>query len=69
VHVDGDCVGTTPVTFEVVPRALKLMVPRSAPSNLFVDGTGMAPTETTWEWMVRRAKDAHWAIRQRTRLS
>jgi hypothetical protein len=69
VHVDGDYIGNTPVTFEVVPRSLKLMVPRSAPSNLFVDGAGMAQPETTWEWMVRRAKDAHWAIRRRSGLS
>jgi len=68
VHVDGDCIGNTPVTFEVVPRALRLMVPRCAPPNLFVDGTGMAQPETTWEWMVRRARDAHWAIRRRSKL-
>ena len=69
VHVDGDCIGTTPVTFEIVPRALKLMVPRYAPANLFTDGTGMSQPETTWEWVVRRAKDAHWAIRQRSKFS
>jgi diacylglycerol kinase (ATP) len=68
VHVDGDYVGNTPVIFEVVPRSLKLMVPRSAPSNLFVDGTGMIQQETTWEWVVRRARDAHWAIRRRSGL-
>jgi diacylglycerol kinase (ATP) len=69
VHVDGDCIGMTPVTFEVVPRALKLMVPRCAPASLFTDGTGMAQPETTWAWMLRRAKDAHWAIRQRSKIS
>jgi diacylglycerol kinase (ATP) len=68
VHVDGDCIGHTPVTFEVVPRALKLMVPQCAPSALFVDGVAMTPPETTWAWMLRRAKDAHWAIRQRSGL-
>jgi diacylglycerol kinase (ATP) len=69
VHVDGDCIGMTPVTLEIVPRALKLMVPRGAPSNLFTDGATIAPPETTWEWMMRRAKDAHWAIRQRSKVS
>jgi diacylglycerol kinase family enzyme len=69
VHVDGDCIGTTPVTFEIVPRALKLMVPRGAPSNLFTDGVVTTQPETTWEWVVRRAKDAHWAFRQRSRIS
>jgi YegS/Rv2252/BmrU family lipid kinase len=68
VHVDGDCIGNTPVIFEVIPRSLNLMVPRSAPSSLFVDGTGMVQPETTWEWMVRRARDAHWAIRRRSGL-
>jgi diacylglycerol kinase (ATP) len=69
VHVDGECIGNTPVTLEVVPRSLKLMVPRSAPASLFVDGAGMTQPESTWEWMLRRAKDAHWAIRQRSRLT
>lgn len=68
VHVDGDYIGNTPVIFEVIPRSLSLMVPRSAPSSLFMDGTGMAQPETTWEWVVRRARDAHWAIRRRSGL-
>jgi hypothetical protein len=45
------------------------MVPRCAPANLFTDGTGMAQPETTWAWMMRQAKDAHWAIRQRSKIS
>jgi hypothetical protein len=69
VHVDGDCIGTTPVTFEVLPRALKLMVPRGAPSNLFTDGATLSQPETTWEWMMRRARDAHWAIRGKSKVS
>jgi YegS/Rv2252/BmrU family lipid kinase len=69
VHVDGDCIGMTPVTLEIVPRALKLMVPRGAPANLFTEGADIAQPETTWEWMMRRAKDAHWVIRQRSRAS
>lgn len=66
VHVDGDCIGNTPVILEVVPRALKLMVPRSAPASLFVDGTGAAQPETAWDWFIRRAREAHSAIRQRS---
>lgn len=38
VHVDGDTIGYTPVIIEVVPRTLKLVVPTSAPANLFLDG-------------------------------
>lgn len=68
VHVDGDYIGNTPVVIDVVPRAINLMVPACAPASLFTDGTGMLPQETLWEWMVRRAKDAHEAIKARSGL-
>lgn len=35
VQVDGDPIGTTPVTLQVVPRALRVLVPPSAPAKLF----------------------------------
>ena len=35
VQVDGDPIGTTPVTLEAVPRALRVLVPPSAPLDLF----------------------------------
>jgi YegS/Rv2252/BmrU family lipid kinase len=35
VHVDGDPIGTTPVTLEAVPRALRVLVPASTPPSLF----------------------------------
>jgi YegS/Rv2252/BmrU family lipid kinase len=35
VQVDGDPIGTTPVTIQVVPRALQVLVPPSAPAELF----------------------------------
>jgi len=38
VQVDGDPIGTTPVTIQVVPRALRVLVPPSAPTGLFVSG-------------------------------
>lgn len=38
VHLDGDPAGTTPVTIEVVPRAIELIVPPWAPASLFCDG-------------------------------
>jgi diacylglycerol kinase (ATP) len=66
VHVDGDWVGETPAVIEVLPRALKLLVPNCAPASLFVDGSGMLPEETAWEWVVRWAKDAQVAIRERS---
>ena len=35
VQVDGDPIATTPVTVRVVPHALRILVPPSAPSSLF----------------------------------
>ena len=35
VHVDAETIGTTPVEIEIVPRALKVMVPHNAPDRLF----------------------------------
>jgi diacylglycerol kinase family enzyme len=35
VQADGDPLGNTPVTMSVVPRALEVLVPPRAPSNLF----------------------------------
>ncbi len=35
VQVDGDPIGTTPVTLQVVPLAMSVLVPPSAPSDLF----------------------------------
>lgn len=34
VQVDGDTIGQTPMTFEVVPRALRALLPPTLPSNL-----------------------------------
>jgi len=38
VQVDGDPVGTTPVALSVVPRALRVLIPPQAPSDLFCQG-------------------------------
>lgn len=35
VQVDGDPIGATPITLKVVPRALSVLVPPSAPRSLF----------------------------------
>ena len=35
LQVDGDPIGTTPVTLKVVPRALRVLVPPTAPRDLF----------------------------------
>lgn len=35
VQVDGDPIGATPITLKVVPRALNVLVPPSAPHSLF----------------------------------
>ena len=36
VQIDGDPIGTTPMTFQVVPRALRVLIPPTAPPSLFV---------------------------------
>jgi len=38
IHLDGDPLGTTPMTFQVVPRALRVLIPPTAPLSLFVSG-------------------------------
>jgi len=38
LHTDGDPIGHTPVTITVLPKALRVVVPRWAPSSLFQDG-------------------------------
>jgi diacylglycerol kinase (ATP) len=35
VQVDGDYIGTTPMTFEVVPRGLWVLVPKGADRSLW----------------------------------
>ncbi len=37
VHVDGETIGTTPIEIEIVPHALKVIVPKNAPKRLFID--------------------------------
>lgn len=49
VQVDGDPIGTTPVTFEAVPRALRIIVPPEVPGWLFVDG-GPRPARFQWDF-------------------
>ena len=38
VQIDGDPIGTTPMTFQVIPHALRVLVPATAPASLFVSG-------------------------------
>lgn len=35
VHVDAETIGTTPVTVDVAPQALSIIVPQNAPKRLF----------------------------------
>ena len=39
IQVDGDPIGYTPATFSIVPQALKVIVPRNAPTSLFAEKT------------------------------
>lgn len=36
VHVDGEAITETPVTIRVIPSALKVIVPKNLPGNLFL---------------------------------
>ena len=36
VQIDGDPIGTTPMTFQVIPHALRVLVPPTTPASLFV---------------------------------
>jgi YegS/Rv2252/BmrU family lipid kinase len=38
VHVDAEPIGATPAEFSVVPRALRILAPASAPAGLFASG-------------------------------
>lgn len=67
VHVDGDYIGETPVVIDVLPAALKLVVPGTASAKLFVDKSGMPPAENARDRMVRMARDAQSAIIERSR--
>jgi diacylglycerol kinase (ATP) len=43
VHVDGDPIGTTPVTLRAVPLALQVLIPPSTPPGLFTPAAQSAP--------------------------
>ncbi len=62
VHVDGDTIGYTPAVIEILPRALKLLVPGSAPRSLFQDGDVGHTAETVIDWVARLARDAQSAL-------
>ncbi len=47
IQLDGEPVGMTPVSVRVVPRALRVLVPRTVPADLFAhsnDGRPLLPT-------------------------
>ncbi len=45
VQVDGDPVGYTPITLEIVPHALNIIVPAHAPGGLFQDEPALSQAE------------------------
>lgn len=70
VHVDGDYVGETPAIIEILPHALNLMVPASAPPGLFMSGAGIEQHhESVGEWMQRVAHEVQHAIKERSAAS
>lgn len=40
VHVDAEPIGTTPISIDVIPRALKILVPVDVPASLFAEPSG-----------------------------
>ncbi len=42
VQADGEYIGTTPMSFRVIPRAVKVILPRRLPSGLFEETAGPA---------------------------
>lgn len=55
-HVDGNPVGTTPLSVEVIPRALSVVVPAWASASLFCKGGGTTGSETTAGVKLRRKR-------------
>jgi diacylglycerol kinase family enzyme len=66
VHVDGEPIGYTPVVIEVIPRALRLMIPLSAPATLFSDAAQHREPQTAWQRVMRRAKDAQSMLKEKS---
>lgn len=53
-HVDGNPVGTTPLSVEVIPRALSVVVPGWSSASLFCEGGGTVGSEITAAARLRR---------------
>lgn len=47
VQADGDPAGTTPVTLQVAPRALRVLVPPTTPPSLFTSASSMMAGPST----------------------
>jgi diacylglycerol kinase family enzyme len=64
VQTDGDFVGETPAVIESLPRAMRLVVPATAPVRLFSESAGQEEIkESAMDWMYRVARDVQNAIR------
>lgn len=68
VHVDGDTIGLTPVAMEILPKSLNVLTPAGAPAGLFLNGIGVLPPETPWEWVQRMAQEVQNAIKERSAI-
>ncbi len=66
VHVDGDTIGHTPAVIEIVPWALKLLVPTTAPPDLFLAGAALRPPESVVDWVSHLARDAQTVLTGRS---
>ena len=54
VHADDEICGHTPVTVRVAPNALKVIVPRVVPTNLFLLDRGKTPLQQWIEYFMEK---------------
>jgi YegS/Rv2252/BmrU family lipid kinase len=55
-HLDGDPAGRTPVTIDVVPKALRVLAPNWASGSLFEGGSGVPEEPTLVERMIEHLR-------------
>ncbi len=54
VHADGESIGYTPLQMNTLRGALRLVIPPSAPADLFAAGADARDTAASWQWLQRQ---------------
>ena len=54
VQADGELIGTTPVTIQVIPGALRVLLPHSLPANDLLSDISPARKQSPWRYALRR---------------